>query len=130
MRNWIGIDFDRTLAVYESGDFLTKGPYDLGEPIPKMVEFVKRLLKEGKEVRIMTARVLHNPEPESVKIANLIEDWCEQHIGQKLQVTCIKDSYMEALYDDKTFHVIPNTGEIVDTDLYLQYKAFWLEKGN
>ena len=116
------VDFDSTLAVYHPGDFHKYGPLILGEPIEPMVNQVKAWLRQGIEVVIFTAR-----DPISWA---LISKWTEEHIGTRLMVTNVKTWDIDAFYDDKTFHVIPNTGEIVDTDLYLQYKAFWLEKGN
>ena len=50
---WIGVDLDGTLARYDGW----KGPEHIGEPLMPMVERVKAWLAEGREVRIMTARV-------------------------------------------------------------------------
>ena len=50
---WIGVDLDGTLAYYDQW----RGALHIGEPIPVMLERVKRWLDEGKDVRIFTARV-------------------------------------------------------------------------
>jgi len=50
---WIGVDLDGTLAIYTELTPLLK----IGEPIPPMVDRVKRWIAEGHEVRIMTARM-------------------------------------------------------------------------
>lgn len=109
-RGWIGVDLDGTLAVYDK--FL--GLHVIGHPIPLMVDRVKAWLKEGREVRIMTARVsqsIYRPRTEDVFRTQIaIEDWCELHIGQRLKVTCIKDFEMTELWDDRAVQVIPNTG--------------------
>jgi len=49
---WIGVDLDGTLAVH-------MGVWDgsIGPPIYPMVDRVRRWIKEGREVRIITARV-------------------------------------------------------------------------
>lgn len=53
MSGWIGVDLDGTLAMYDG----FKGPEHIGDPVPKMLERVKKWLAEGREVRIFTARV-------------------------------------------------------------------------
>lgn len=109
MNPWIGVDLDATLARYDG----FKGETIIGEPIPLMVNRVKRWLEEDKEVRIFTARVApyENRDLEAVRTA--IHDWCEVHIGQKLAVTCIKDHGMVAFYDDRAHRVEANTGIVL-----------------
>jgi hypothetical protein len=104
-QKWIGVDFDGTIARYDGW----KGPTHLGEPLMGMINKVKQWLAEGKTVKIFTARVATDddmPIPEKVK---LIQDWCEQHIGQRLDVTAVKDPGCEAIYDDKAYHVPMNS---------------------
>lgn len=114
---WIGVDFDHTLATYHKGMYPK-----LGEPIPAMVERVKRWIAKGYEVRIVTARVedrgwlaLHYTKTwnETFENRKLIEDWTEKHIGTKLQVTNAKDYEMIFLVDDRAIRVVAGTGEIV-----------------
>lgn len=115
---WIGVDLDGTLAVYN-------GWMDgvIGEPIPLMVERVKVWLRAGITVKIVTARV-GRPEPGRVlntrekieEIRRQIEDWCEEHIGQKLEVTNEKDYAMVELWDDRVVRVEQNTGRILSTE--------------
>lgn len=106
---WVGIDFDGTLAVY--GGF--KGHDFLGEPVPAMVAKVKELLARGIEVRVFTARVSDPDKRERVRVAIAIEEWCLQHIGQKLRVTNEKDYAMWCLYDDRCVAVEKNTGRVL-----------------
>lgn len=121
MSGWIGVDFDGTLATYDTW----KGPeaVHLGEPIVPMVERVKRWLAEGREVRIFTARVGEcgetNPEGDTDdkgfadgQRAN-IQAWCMRHVGQALRVTATKDFGMIELWDDRAVQVRMNTGEVV-----------------
>lgn len=101
---WIGVDLDGTLAEYAEW----QGPEHIGAPIPLMVERVKQWLREGREVRIVTARV---SDPEQEMAARLpIEIWCNQHLGRILPVTCRKDYGMIELWDDRAVAVVPNTG--------------------
>ena len=98
---WIGVDLDGTLAEYHGW----QGPEHIGEPVPSMVERVKQWLSEGREVRIFTARAA-----DGAYSHEYIEKWCEEHIGQKLPVTCMKDYGMIELWDDRAVAVVPNTG--------------------
>lgn len=106
---WIGVDLDGTLAHYEGW----KGIAHIGEPIAPMVERVKRWLAEGHTVKIFTARVSTRDGEELRAISGAIIAWSEKHIGQKLDITCVKDFGMIELWDDRAVQVISNTGEPV-----------------
>lgn len=130
MNPWWGVDFDGTLAVYNSWN----GPAHTGAPIPKMVERVKRWLAEGREVRIVTARVfpIYTVRPtdnidqvlarvagyepitsrhqDALEAVLAIQMWCKEHLGQVLTITCVKDYGMVELWDDRAIQVIANTG--------------------
>ena len=112
---WIGVDLDGTLAEYHC--FTAEV---IGKPIPLMLERVKRWLAEGWEVRIVTARVGRaepgrvSDTPEKIEaIRTLIEDWCEEHVGQRLRVTNEKDYGMVEIWDDRCVQVEANTGRII-----------------
>lgn len=102
---WIGVDLDGTLAHYDGW----KGADYIGDPVLKMVERVKKWLADGVTVKIFTARVSLDEIAESQ--AKLIQDWCEKHIGARLDVTCKKDFSMIELWDDRAIQVQINTGE-------------------
>ncbi len=112
-RGWIGVDLDGTLAEYHGW------PADggVGRPISAMVERVKRWLREGKDVRIFTARVSppsHGvTEDEIQEQYELISDWCVCHVGVLLPITCVKDRGMILLFDDRCARVEANTGRIL-----------------
>lgn len=106
--SWIGVDFDGTLAIHPPAGTTD----EFGAPIPAMVERVKQWLAEGREVRILTARVNHDPDVSEDQRA-MIEEWCLVHIGQILPVTCSKDYGMEVLYDDRAIQVERDTGRII-----------------
>jgi len=104
---WIGVDLDGTLAEYHGW------PADggVGKPVPLMVARVKKWLAEGVEVRIVTARVsgegLPGRDPDQRR---KIQEWCLEHVGVVLPVTCVKDFQMICLYDDRAVQIIENTG--------------------
>lgn len=131
MSGWLGVDLDGTLAQYEK--FVA--PDNIGEPIPLMVERVKKWLSQGRQVKIFTARVYPyaidkqqraegckeqvycRQWVDSYKAYHAIQEWCEKHLGQTLEITCVKDYHMYLLYDDRAKQVIPNTGELVEEQL-------------
>ena len=107
----MGVDLDGTLAYYDGW----VGPTHIGAPIPDMVERVKAWRKEGREVRIFTARVAEDnpgagPNPEVVAS---IEAWCEEVFGEVLPVTNVKDYGMVELWDDRAITVEQNTGRML-----------------
>lgn len=105
-RGWIGVDLDGTLAHYDGW----KGEEHIGEPIRPMLARVTAWLDRGQEVRIFTARVCNDP---TGRIASIIQDWTEKHIGERLAVTNQKDYGMIELWDDRAVSVEPNTGRIL-----------------
>lgn len=106
---WIGVDLDGTLAMHSGGKVDA-----IGAPIPPMVRRVKGWLDEGKDVRILTARVGRGmSDVERKKAAADIRVWCRRFIGKELPVTACKDYAMEVLYDDRAVQVIHNTGELM-----------------
>lgn len=119
---WIGVDLDGTLAVWTEWVAWSV----IGEPIEPMVARVRDWLAEGREVRIVTARVglprLHG-EDSSVCVCKrteqvygradmieVIQDWCERHVGARLPVQSHKDHDMLELWDDRAVQVVTNTG--------------------
>lgn len=114
MSGWIGVDLDGTLAQYDK--FVS--PTHIGPPVRRMLERVQKWLKEGHEVRILTARVSHDNSAkrilEAMDAQYAIRDWCVQHIGRELPITCVKDYGMWQLWDDRAVGVVKNTGERMD----------------
>lgn len=118
MSGWIGVDLDGTLAEYHGW------PADgsIGAPIPVMVARVLMMLASGMDVRIFTARVWPIGTTAEVSVERLVQaqnqagrifEWCEQHLGQRLPITCVKDFGMIELWDDRAVQMIPNTGKTV-----------------
>lgn len=117
MNGWIGVDLDGTLAEYNGW----QGENHIGKPIPLMVERVRQWIKEGKDVRIFTARAydpheigFHVEPMTKREVIKVIENWCKKHIGVVLPIVCTKDYGMIELYDDRCKQVIPNTGILVE----------------
>jgi hypothetical protein len=106
LKPWIGVDLDGTLAEYHGWN-----DGAIGAPVPAMLERVKGWLAEGKEVKILTARVAGADWLIQTK---LVREWCKTHIGQELPVTCMKDFGMVELWDDRAVQVVPNQGVRVD----------------
>jgi len=105
---WIGVDLDGTLAEYDAW----KGINHIGEPIPLMVDRVREWLYNGHDVRIFTSRVSVRDDPtrDASKARDVVEKWCEKHIGLELPVTNVKDFRMQSLWDDRVVQVQKNTG--------------------
>lgn len=112
---WVGIDLDGTLAKYAGWN-----GGKIGEPVPAMVELAKKLLKLGWEVRIFTARMSDPDRREQAKQVEAIGAWCEEHIGQRLKVTNVKDFSMVCLYDDRCVQVEKNTGRIIGDETVIE----------
>ena len=122
MNGWIAVDLDGTLALYDHW----RGIEHIGEPVPLMLERVKCWLKQGRDVRIFTARVdggevalaMGDKNGEAHRnveaVRHHIEQWCLKHVGQVLPVTNKKDYGMVALWDDRCVQVEPNTGRRMD----------------
>lgn len=113
---WIGVDLDGTLARYDGW----KG-FEIGAPIEPMMRRVRGWLAEGKTVKIFTARVgprvaspFNGESPEAEGQRKAVEEWCEKHLGRKLEVTATKDFAMVELWDDRAKAVVRNTGYEVD----------------
>lgn len=109
---WIGVDFDGTLAEEPE----VHGPP--GKPIGPMVDRVKKWLKDGQQVKIVTGRYA-DPVTREQQVKD-INTWCEINLGQKLPITNEKDQYMRELWDDRVIPVEHNTGRLLIPDNKLQ----------
>jgi len=109
---WIGVDLDGTLAHYESF-----GDGGIGAPIKPMVRRIKHYLKQGKDVRILTARAATFDDAELLKQTARIDQFCAEQFGQVLRITASKDSHMYMLLDDRAMQVILNKGILVREEL-------------
>lgn len=116
-KKWIGVDLDSTLAKATPSTIETV----IGPPVPLMVARVKQWLREGKDVRIFTARITHCTDKEAV--IHAIQSWCILHLGRQLRVTCKKDGDMDEIWDDRARQVEPDTGKLV-------YNPEWVEEFN
>lgn len=106
--SWIGVDLDGTLAHW---DGVWRGLEHIGEPIPQTIKFVQALLNRGENVKVFTARCGRPNDYE--KASTPIRKWCITHIGEALMVTCEKDMYCRAIYDDIAHPVKRNEGVVL-----------------
>jgi len=108
--SWIGVDLDGTLAEYH-------GPSRdgaIGRPVPAMVERVRGWIAEGREVRVVTARVSSViPFRDRERAWGFVVRWCVEHVGFTLAVTAEKDFELEELWDDRAVRVETNTGRLL-----------------
>lgn len=112
-RPWTGFDLDGTLATYDEW----RGVSHIGEPVKPMCDLVKRLHDEGKDVKILTARVAPKDDDSDPSIARAyIEKWCEENLGFIPPITHEKDALMETLYDDRVHAVEQNTGRVLNEE--------------
>ncbi len=118
MNGWIGVDLDGTLAEYHGWVDETH----IGSPIQPMIERVRQWLGNGHQVKIFTARVSGDRDVDLIRSS--IQEWCQTHIGYRLEVTCIKDYGMIELWDDRAVRVLPNQGvpccttELTEEEVY------------
>jgi len=101
--SWVAVDLDGTLAYFDHW----RGINHVGYPLKPMVAIVRRLLADGMEVRIFTARA---NDPAAIKP---VQDWCEEHLGKRLRVTATKDYEMSICFDDRAIQVEHNTGKLL-----------------
>jgi hypothetical protein len=100
---WTGVDLDGTLAHWDSTSTIDK----VGKPIQPMVDLVKKMINNGIRVKIFTARA---QDPEQLPI---IRKWLKNNDLPELEITYVKDYYMQRLYDDRCIQVERNTGRLI-----------------
>jgi hypothetical protein len=100
---WIGIDFDGTLARYDR----YRGEAHFGEPIEPMVRRVRAWLRDGRDVRLFTAR----------RASPGLRRWSAENLGRVLPVTATKDHELVALIDDRAVGAERNTGAVDENRL-------------
>lgn len=118
-KGWIGVDLDGTLASYHGW----VAPTHIGCPVPPMVARVEQWLVEGKDVRILTARVYPGKEDHAI-CRDAINEWLTDVFGQTLPITHEKDHAMIELWDDRCVQVIPNYGLRADNLIHRLWAAF------
>ncbi len=105
----IYVDLDKTLAHYES-KWRAK---QIGAPIVLMVENIKKWLAKGHKVTIFTARLSHTGSEKTAQ-EWLISRWLKENRLPDLPMTAIKGVDATHFIDDKAYHCVPNTGEILN----------------
>lgn len=133
---WIGVDFDGTLAEYHGW----VGWNVLGKPVPAMISRVGQWLRQDKRVRIFTARIRVFRDNDTwcrrdrhclvtdelfsdYDMENAIQTYTLEYFGVRLPVTCVKDLHMVELWDDRAVQVMANTGRTVIEERDAEYWA-------
>jgi len=119
---WIGVDLDGTLAQQpEDKNYV---PDHIGKPVKVMLDRVKEWVKDGKKVKIFTARA------DDEVAVNAIKKWLKKQDPElaDLEVTNLKDCGMTELWDDRAIAVEKNTGKVAESivDILLEAGA-WTE---
>jgi hypothetical protein len=113
-QNMVGVDLDRTLAVFKEEDWEQYSPEKIGKPILEMVDRVNAHIEKGDEIVILTARVHPSKGEQEASLARkAIQEWCLNVFGEIFEVTCMKHPKMHTIYDDRAVTVEPNTGRIL-----------------
>lgn len=99
-QGWIAVDLDNTLAEYDHW----RGPGHIGLPIAPMVQRVRAWLREGREVRLFTARWSCLEQRD--EFSKAWAAWSQEHLGAVLVVTCEKDYSCAELWDDRAVRVV------------------------
>lgn len=123
-REWIGVDLDGTLAVYNG----VQGHDCIGEPVEEMKERVLRWHEADIKVKIFTARV-SGDAAETAQAKYYIQKWLKENGFPPFEITCIKDYYMTELYDDRCVQVEFNSGKLLGTSTR-KYKRLITEQDN
>jgi hypothetical protein len=122
------VDFDGTLAHFDGW----KGMMHFGEPVPAMVEKVKKMITDGHKVVIFTARVVPWSGPEQdpffedgftrADIEVGIKAWCREHLGCELPITGQKMPW-DHCWDDSIHSVVRNQGVTVEEFILREVNA-------
>ena len=107
---WVGFDLDGTLATYDKW----RGVAHIGDLVKPMCDLIKKLHSDGKDVKIVTARVAPREDGSHLLARAFIARWCKDNLGFIPPITHEKDALMETLYDDRVHAVEPNTGKVLN----------------
>jgi len=113
------VDLDGTLAKYKGWN----GHTHIGEPIPIMARRIRRWLREGKLVKIFTARMAEKNPEKRQEIVDAVQDWTEKHFDKRLGVTNEKDSSVVRIWDDRAMSVSRNHGRQTKLDFHDKHAA-------
>lgn len=106
---WYGFDLDGTIADNSAHTF---GFGKIGAPVLPMTDLMKRLHRDGKRVKIFTARLsdVGRDAKSRARVREHIWKWCDENLGFRPEITDVKDFQMVALYDDRAKQVVRNVG--------------------
>jgi hypothetical protein len=115
-KGWIGVDLDGTLARYDRW----RGVQHIGEPVPAILDEVRKWLAIGHEVRIFTARVW--------KPAHIRWDWRTETAPplEVLQKMVDEHRLLTPVEDPGFAH--RDQGRYLESFLALRYIEVWCQK--
>lgn len=115
---WFGVELDGGLAteveVTENFELI------IGDPVPDVVEVVKKNLEAGIKVKVFSPRVA-STNPKRVLAARTIRKWTKEHIGVALDSTAEKDYLCLSLFAVSIRQLVPDQGLLVDKMLTQSY---------
>ena len=111
-RNVIACDLDGVLAF----DLPRSDEFEIGPPVPEMVQRVKDWVTNGEEVWIFTARLSGTSDPE--RMTDAIHTWLEANELPRLPVTNRKSGRIAQYWDDRAVAIVPNTGHNTNEPFY------------
>jgi len=82
----------------------------IGTPIAQVLKAVKELLANDWAVKIMTDRITCDNPAEAQFAKSIINEWQEEHIGQRLDIINTFDKGMIDLWTHRALCVLPNWG--------------------
>lgn len=106
----IGCDLDGTLAHYDHW----RGLDHIGKPIEKMVNHVKKAIRDGNEVRIFTARANEKGVQDDATVLPIRRWLKEVGLPEDLTITNIKGFDIDEFWDDRARQVMLNKGEFLE----------------
>lgn len=138
---WIGVDFDGTLATYGTWAGASHVGEPIAPMVERVKRWLaegrevrvftarihpldtcvapteKVVATEVEMAELRDAAIAAGFDPERYEQACqavlAIRCWCQQHLGQVLPITNIKDYGMVELWDDRAVQVRANTGEML-----------------
>ena len=99
----IAIDLDGTLATYEKGLYP-----EIGELIEETANLVREGIENGHTFVIFTARLNGSVSRTAMKAR--IQTWLQRHGLPRLEVTDVKKSGFDQIWDDRAIRLVHNTG--------------------
>jgi hypothetical protein len=93
---WIGVGLDGVLSQSTG-----RSNGVIGSPQMQNVTAVQQLIKDRKDVRIVSARVAGLDTAAIDEQRERIKNWCHQHIGYRLPIQAMPDARMTRMLENR-----------------------------